>query len=177
PGDQYANVNETPVADGINNANQGLVNQQRWSPTVRTNPNREAGTFFHNFILFILEHTIALVYSPDIAGALQVSCIPRPASGRLLPPAGLKEMKTVKALKKPEQGKFLGMVDKRSGLGFRLEVIRNCGRLSPIVVHHYLREHVCMDVHKSIGIGDDWPLNCDADYSNSVNVIWDRLTT
>ncbi|KAF4687886.1 hypothetical protein FOZ60_003446 [Perkinsus olseni] len=252
PGDQHAVVNETPVADGINNANQGLVNQHRWCPTVRTSPNQEADTLFHNVSPSHLPyhqirgsppvypiHTGAH-YRPGLQpghrgsppGIMHPSLGQRPSitPGRSRTmdyslhnahPAGhhvpqhepnptapvvghraaypivgccygcgctpcaypvsddrlQKEMKTVKALKKPEQGKFLEMVDKRSGLGFRLEVIRNCGRLSPIVVHHYLREHVCMDVHKSIGIGDDWPLNCDADYSNSVNVIWDRLTT
>ncbi|KAF4656718.1 hypothetical protein FOL47_008800, partial [Perkinsus chesapeaki] len=88
-----------------------------------------------------------------------------------------KELKTVKLLRAPDHGKFKGINDTRSGLSFRLEVSRNCGRMSPIVVYHYLRENISTDVYRTIGINNDWPYNCELDYGAAVQNIWHSLET
>ncbi|KAF4725446.1 hypothetical protein FOZ63_017235, partial [Perkinsus olseni] len=163
------------ITDALTRLSTALAMSTAPQPITNQGPNTGVSTAGMHNQTFIEQGPTH--YPPQLTGGYCHGCGQTPCAYPVSDDRLQREMKTVKALKAPEKGKFMGMTDQRSGLSFRLEVTRNCGRLSPIVAHHYLREYVSSDVHKSVGIMDEWPHNCEIDYCNSINAIWSHLIT
>ncbi|EER02751.1 hypothetical protein Pmar_PMAR003224 [Perkinsus marinus ATCC 50983] len=106
------------------------------------------------------------------SGCGQNPC-PTPVSDRELTDA----LKAVKLLKAPEGGPFKGVADNRTGISFEREMKKCCGRMSTVVLYHYLLRHTTQSAQDSLEIGEQWPTNCHRDYDVTVGKVCTKLLT